>query len=207
MIFDTLLDKMQTLKQLPAKYHLMDCHADGLFSLVIDGEMDKDGNFLSGTLTRVFIATKKIKPFTIQLHSHKYDLTIGVIHGCFQHHIADVTNDIDFVNIVGKTRMKRYQYKSPINGESSLEYLDQRFYSLSSNHTPVGGEIFLPHDLIHTVSCDKGTIWVVQEHELKTDSNIVLGVPFKTTKLYKQPTQEEVSKMGILVYEKLKDIM
>ena len=59
---------------------LKNCHAKGLFSLVVESN--------NGQLLRVFVAQEDVNPFDIQLHSHKYDLTIGVLCGEFTHHDA-----------------------------------------------------------------------------------------------------------------------
>ena len=49
---------------------MADVHHKGLYSIVIGGTEH-------GELTRVFIATEKIEPYVLKLHSHTYDLRLG----------------------------------------------------------------------------------------------------------------------------------
>lgn len=206
MIFNEVLDKMQQPSKEALEMSLADCHVKGVFSLVIDGDRDENGNLIRGTLTRVFIATKKIKPFDIQMHSHRYNLTIGVVSGSFTHHIADECriSQSSTENIV---TTKKYEYKSPLNGGSGLKYIGKSRHKLSSYSIPIGAEISLPCDLIRTVSVSKGTIWIVKEGGFRTDSSVVLGVPFQTEGLYNAPKQYQINDMFTLVKEKLEKVI
>ena len=206
MIFNEVLSKMQQQNKEALEMSLADCHVKGVFSLVIDGDRNEDGNLIHGTLTRVFIATKKIKPFDIQMHSHRYNLTIGVVSGSFTHHVASNFSVSGCIkeNVV---TAKLYEYKSPLNGGNGLRYLHEYSYSLSSYSIPIGAEISLPCDLIHTVSVSKGTIWIVKEQGFRTDSSIVLGVPFQTEGLYNTPKQFQINDMFTLVKEKLEKVV
>ena len=80
-------------------------------------------------------------------------------------------------------------------------------YSLSSYSIPIVAGISLPCDLIHTVSVSKGTIWIVKEQGFRTDSSIVLGVPFQTEWLYNTPKQFQINDMFTLVKEKLEKVV
>lgn len=199
MIFNEVYEMMKNPNQDSLNKSLNDVHLKGVFSLVVGGTEN-------GLLTRVFIATKKIKPFDIQFHSHRYNLTIGVIHGNFKHHIALEDFGSDYHK--GKNvRMNSYEYKSPLNGGNGLTKTGGSCYELQSYDVPVGGEIFLPNDLIHSVSVSKGSMWIVQEHGFVDDSSTVLGTSFITEGLYNEPKQYQVNDMYQLVFEKLKKLV
>lgn len=199
MIFGQAYEMMKNPDQDALNKSLNDVHLKGVFSLVIGGTEN-------GLLTRVFIATQKIKPFDIQFHSHRYNLTIGVIHGNFKHHVAleDLTPSFYSGESV---HMNSYEYRSPLNGWNGLIKTGSSCYALQSYNIPIGGELFLPHDLIHSVSVSKGTMWIVQEHGFVDDSSTVLGIPFITEGLYNEPKQYQVNDMYQLVFEKLKKLV
>jgi hypothetical protein len=156
------------------------CHADGLFSLVFAGTEH-------GRLTRAFIAKKEIKPFDIQLHSHRYGLTVTVVKGVFRHHIANNTK----VTI----KLPTYTYKSPLNGGSGLEPdpFFPFFGCIEDYLVPPTGEIHMSHDEVHTVSCEAGTIWIVEEKGFMSDSSRVYGKEFVVDNLYQRPSQYQVN--------------
>ena len=172
-------------------------HHKGLFSLVIGGNEN-------GSLTRVFIATKKIKMSAIQLHSYTYDLSIGVIKGEFMHHTAMQLG----CGAVGANSIKldKYRYRSPLNGGNGLEFLEDATYLVQSSNIPEGGEVLLSHTDIHSVSVSKGAMWVLQEHGFKTHKSIVLGRKFITDGLYTIPKQYQVNDMWQKVYASLKKL-
>lgn len=200
MIFDEVFELMtghidpETLTK-----SLADVHLKGVFSLVVGGTEN-------GSLTRIFIANKKIKPFDIQFHSHRYALTIGVVHGCFEHHVAIEETDRSYYN-AESVRLKTYVYHSPLNGGNGLVRTGVSNWRLESTQLPVGSEIFLPSDLVHSVSCSKGTIWIVKEHGFVEESSVVLGNSFITEGLYNQPQQYQVNDNFQLVLEKLKKLV
>lgn len=199
MIFEEILKYMENPNKESLEMSINNCHIKGCFSLVING-------CENGLLTRVFVATKKIKPFDIQFHSHRYDLRIGVIHGVFNHHIA--TEDTEESLHYGESvRMKSFDYTSPLNGGNGLKKLDESNWNLKTHNIPVGGELFLPSELIHSVSCDKGSIWVVQELGFVSDSSTVLGNSFSTEGLYSKPEQFQINNMYEQVFEKLKKLV
>lgn len=158
---------------------LADVHAKGLFSLVIAGTE-------SGNLTRVFIATKKLKPFQAQLHTHRYDILLGVVRGRFQHHLAEKT-------MLGGVEVTEYSYRSPLNGGAGLSSVGECRVNLIDYVAPQGSLIEVGHDVFHTVSCSKGAIWVVQEQGFVKEESRVLGIPFVTEGLYNKPEQFSIN--------------
>lgn len=198
MIFEETLKLMENISKESLDKSIADCHIEGLFSLVVGGTEN-------GNLTRIFYATNKIKPFQAQLHSHCYDLKIGVIHGVFDHHVAYPVNPEDINPSL--VTLKEYEYKSPLNGGNGLKSVGVSKYSLESAKVPVGGELYLEFSDIHTVSCSKGSMWIVQEQGFVTDSSIVLGVPFVTEGLYNAPKQYQVNDVYQLVLSKLRKVV
>ena len=199
MIFEDLYEMMKTPNKESLDMSLADCHVKGMFSLVVGGTEH-------GELTRVFVATKKINPFDIQFHSHRYSLKIGVIHGVFDHHIASEVSSTDGVN-GNVVQLKTYKYRSPLNGGNGLTKTGSSNWNLKSYKVPVGGEMYLPHDLVHSVSCSKGSMWVVQELGFQDDSSTVLGNNFSTEGLYNEPKQFQVNNMYEQVLEKLNKLV
>ena len=199
MLFDEVYKMMLNVDKQSLDMSLQDCHVEGCFSLVVGGTEH-------GKLTRVFIATKKIKPFDIQFHSHRYNLKIGVIHGVFEHHIAlEDTTQSYYAN--KSVKLKSYEYRSPLNGGNGLTETGSSIRNLKSYKVPVGGEMYLPHDLVHSVSCSKGSMWVVQELGFQDDSSTVLGTDFATEGLYRKPEQFQVNNMYEQVLSKLKKLV
>ena len=199
MIFKDLHKMLLNVNKESLDKSIADCHIKGCFSLVVGGTEH-------GNLTRVFIATKKIKPFDIQFHSHRYGLKIGVIHGVIEHHVAiEDTTQSYYAN--KSVRLKSYEYKSPLNGGNGLCATGESLWELDSYKIPVGGQIYLPSQQVHSVSCKKGTIWVVQELGFKGDSSVVLGTNFETDGLYNPPKQFQVNNMYEQVLEKLNKLV
>lgn len=199
MIFEELYEMMKNVNKDSLDMSIADCHIKGCFSLVVGGTEH-------GKLTRVFIATKKINPFDIQFHSHRYGLKIGVIHGAFDHHIASEVGSTSIFN-GNVVKLKSYEYKSPLNGGTGLTYTGDSLWELDSYKIPVGGEIYLPVQQIHSVSCKKGSIWVVQEQGFNCDSSVVLGTDFSTEGLYNKPEQFQVNNMYEQVLKHLKKLV
>lgn len=166
-------------------------HHKGLFSLVIGGTEH-------GKLTRVFIASKKIKPFAVQLHSHRYNIKLTAVKGVVVQHEAAEGVDV---------KLSKYHYQSPLNGGSGLTYQEDSLYDLKEYSVPVGSSVEMGCNAIHTVSCTKGSIWIVEEKGFETERSVVLGVPFILTGLYKQPKQFQVNDSVQLVMKELKKIL
>src|SRR6185369_8910970 len=116
------MEKLEFLKQIvedlknfnnpSIKLSLNNVHAEGLFSLVISGTEH-------GKLTRVFIADKRLAPFDVQLHTHRYPLQITAVKGIIKHHLAERVSEPDFTSI----NIPEYEYKSFLNGGFGLKYL------------------------------------------------------------------------------------
>lgn len=207
MIFDDVLELMKTPNKKALDKSLADCHVKGCFSLVVGGEEDENGELQHGTLTRIFIATKKISPFDIQFHSHRYPLTAGVVHGTFEHHVAFPRCINEGIGSLNTVRMKQYKYKSTLNGGTGLEFIQDGGFKLESYQIPVGGEIYLDSYEVHSVSVSKGSIWIVKEHGFDSDSSVILGTSFQTDGLYNPQQQLQVNDMYTLVYDKLKKLV
>ena len=198
------LKHIQILLKNPKKESLelsmKDVHHKGLFSLVIGG--NKFGN-----LTRVFIADESIKPFEVQLHSHRYPIRLTTIKGQIKHIVAFRSETRDFNTI----SLSEFDYKSPLNGGKGLNYLKETNVIIKDYILPIGATLEMDEKEIHTVSCSKGSIWIVEELGFKVNSSKVLGVPFITEELYNkalpfqindkhQLVKKQVAKM-ILDYE------
>lgn len=181
---------------------MKDVHHKGLFSLVIGGNE-------FGKLTRVFIADESIKPFEVQLHSHRYPIRLTVLKGNVRHYSAVEKQNIDCDTI----SLSKFEYKSPLNGGDGLSYLKEVNVRLKDYTIPVGSSLEMTAHEIHSVSCKKGSIWIVEEKGFETESSIVLGAPFITEELYNQAlpfqindkhqiVKKEVTKL-ILDYESI----
>ena len=112
---------------------MADVHHKGLYSIVIGGTEH-------GELTRVFIATEKIEPYALKLHSHTYDLRLGVIKGVFQHFQAVECGE--GAKGPGSIYLDKYEYKSPLNGGNGLKYIKRAPYSIMNHYVPPSGEVF-----------------------------------------------------------------
>ncbi len=167
---------------------MKDVHHKGLFSLVIGGTE-------FGKLTRVFIADEGIKPFEVQLHSHRYPIRLTVLKGSIRHYSATEKKSIDCDTI----SLSKFNYKSPLNGGNGLSYEKEVNVHLKDYTIPIGASLEMTADEIHTVSCKKGSIWIVEEKGFKTDSSIVLGVPFITEELYNEALPFQINDKHQLV--------
>lgn len=161
---------------------LNNVHAKGMFSLVFGGTE-------FGFLTRAFLAKKKLKPFSVQLHIRRYPIRITVIKGEVTHYTAKEVK----AHKSGCVTLSRFNYKSPLNGGSELTYEGESLVKISSNILPVGSCVFLGCDDFHTISCSKGSIWIVEEMGFVRDSSKVLGVPFISDNLYTKPEMFQIN--------------
>lgn len=167
---------------------MADVHHKGLYSIVIGGTEH-------GELTRVFIATEKIEPYALKLHSHTYDLRLGVIKGVFQHFQAVECGE--GAKGPDSIYLDKYEYKSPLNGGNGLTYIKRAPYSIMNHYVPPGGEVFLDSSIIHTVAVEPGTMWIIKECGKKTETSIVLGEKFTTENLYTKINRNEISDIFI----------
>ena len=184
---------------------LNDVHCKGLFSLVVGGNEN-------GRLLRVFIAHKKIKAGQIQYHSHRYPIKLTTLKGEVINHVARNGKNV---------LMDRFKYHSPLNGGDGLRFYGSGRYDLFENTIPIGCSIDMDSKEIHTVSCSKGSIWIVEEQGFESDFSTVLGTPFITADLYRKPEQFQIndnyqlvkncvnqilnSYIGVLDYDKTKE--
>ena len=182
-----LIDAIENATDDALDMSLHDCHADGLFSLVVKKADD-------GCLTRFFIATKDIEFGDIALHNHKYNLFLSFLAGSLTHHKAIAG---------GNVTISDWKYKSS-DGSFKRSYRGGQSITIISEQLPVSSEIYLRADDVHTVSCKAGAIWAIEEISYTgVDETIVLGVPFKTQGLYKKPTRQQIVEMRDAVYDVL----
>lgn len=178
------------------KMSLADVHGEGIFSLVINGTEP-------GKLTRVFIADRKLKPFEVQLHSHRYPIRLTAIKGNIRQLVA--TEDVNLSDSV--LSLPTYEYQSPLNGGSGLEYVEELPYVIKDFPVPVGATIRMTENEIHTMTCSKGSIWIVEEGGFEKEKSIVLGVPFITDGLYNAPGQFQINDKVQIVMKAVKQLI
>jgi len=183
--YEYLKDFNQKLKSPTAlDMSLNNVHCNGLFSLVIDGAEH-------GKLLRVFIAHKKIKAGQIQFHSHRYPIRLTVLKGEVVNHVAKENDAVtDLGNVV---KMDVFKYLSPLNGGNGLSFIDSTYFDLTENAIPKGCAVNMNSNDIHTVSCSKGSIWIVEEQGFVKENSVVLGTPFSTKDLYQKPEQFQIN--------------
>lgn len=162
------------------KLSLMDCHVPGLMSLVLDGE--------PGTLTRVFLARKSIKPGQVALHSHRYDLKITILTDGIWHQVSKC-----YLKNAKAFQLHHYTYQSAINGNGKFVLKGLSCRNLETNALPIYSEFEINADLVHTMWCKSHSIWCVQEQGYSRDVVHVYGKPFSTTGLYKPATEFEIA--------------
>lgn len=179
---DLLVETIENATDDALDMSLRDCHADGLFSLVVKKSSD-------GCLTRFFIATKDIEFGDIAMHSHKYRLWLSLLAGSFTHHKAILG---------GNTTISEWKYRSD---DGSFVHKGSPSITIKSEHLPVSSEIYLRADDVHTVSCKAGAVWAIEELAYTgCVETTVLGVPFKTRDLYKKPTRQQILEVKSAVY-------
>lgn len=191
-----MYDLVRNPNQESLKLSLADTHHKGVFSLVIGGSE-------FGKLTRVFIADKKIKPYEVQLHTHRYPIRLTAIKGNINHYVAFQTQVKDAHTI----ELSEFEYKSPLNGGSGLKYLKESLFVVKDYSLPVGSTIEMTEKEFHTMSCSKGSIWIAEEQGFKTESSKVLGVPFITDGLYNEPKMFQVNDKCQMVAKELKKLI
>jgi len=175
---------------------MADTHHKGLFSLVINGNE-------FGKLTRVFIADTDLFPYEVQLHTHRYPITLTTIKGTIKHYVAYRSAVVDCHTV----SLSEFDYKSPLNGGKGLSYLRETNVILKDYNLPIGSTLQMTANEFHTVSCDKGSIWIVEEQGFKNDSSRVLGVPFITEGLYNPPASFQVNDKCQIVAMEIKKLI
>jgi len=170
-------------------------HHKGLFSLVIDGTEH-------GSLKRIFIATKKINPYNIQLHTHRYPIKLTALSGTVKQHEATVDNKYRDITI------PQFEYRSPLNGGNGLSYTEDVGIIIRDFNIPIGSSIEMTTSDIHTISCKKDSIWIVEEGGLMgSDHSLVYGIPFKVDGLYTKRKEFQVSDNINIVKKILKNLI
>lgn len=183
---DTIINYLETLFRVSnalseptkaIKKSLNNVHSKGLFSLVVDGEEN-------GKLLRVFIADKKIRPYSVQLHSHRYPINLIAINGTIKQYVAKPGNMV---------KMPVYKYRSFLNGGKGLQFSHTDNFDVHEYTLPKASVLHMTENEIHTVSCSKGSIWIVEELGFKTEESTVLGVPFTIEGLYTEPEMFQIN--------------
>jgi len=168
-------------------------HAKGIFSLVISGTEH-------GKLTRIFVAHKKLKPYKVQLHTHRYPLRLTIIKGDIIHHIAKLNDD-------GSVILPLNSYKSPLNGGKGISSMGFAICDIVDQYLPAGSVINLTEDDFHTMSCSKGSIWIVEEMGFRHDESYVIGVPFETPNNYTKPGQYQINNNITVAFDAIKKLI
>jgi len=174
------------------KLSLNDVHSNGIFSLVVSGTEP-------GRLLRVFIADRKLKPYEVQLHTHRYPINLVVVTGNITHFVTEPGRTY------GYCKLPVYGYKSFLNGGNGLTYLREQEFKIDSYKIPPGSSIHLDVWVYHTMACSKGSIWIVEELGFKLDHSLVLGIPFVTTGLYNKPEMFQINDKCQLVMTLLRE--
>jgi hypothetical protein len=196
-----VLDKVHEKGNKSLEFSLGDVHARGLFSLVIDGKEH-------GKLTRIFIADKKLKPFTVQYHTHRYPIRLTTLKGDIMHHTAEIVNHPSEVTYpTDLLKIDEFAYRSPINGGDGLAFVKQSTVMPKDYRLPIGSQIDLGVHDFHTVSCSKNSIWIVEEQGFEIEESRVLGVPFTLDNLYNKPAQFQINDKCQQVSREIKKIL
>jgi len=191
-----IYDLLKNTNQESLKLSMNDVHHKGLFSLVIDGTE-------FGKLTRVFIADEKLKPYQVQLHTHRYPIRLTTIKGDVKHVVAYRSEIVDCHTV----ELSEFNYKSPLNGGDGLKYLKETNVIIKDYSLPIGATLQMTSDEFHTVACSKGSIWIVEELGFEKESSKVLGVPFITEGLYTEPKSFQVNDKHQIVKREITKIL
>lgn len=175
---------------------MADTHHQGMFSLVIAGTE-------FGKLTRVFIADTDLLPYEVQLHTHRYPIRLTTIKGNIKHFVAYRSEVVDCHTV----ELSEFNYKSPLNGGNGLSYEKETNVIIKDYHLPIGSTLQMTENEFHTVSCDKGSIWIVEEQGFINDFSRVLGVPFVTEGLYNPPASFQINDKCQLVAKEIKKLI
>jgi hypothetical protein len=199
-MYNFLNDIYQTVKKPNQKslaLSMREVHAKGIFSLVIKGTE-------FGKLTRIFIVDKEIKPFDVQYHTHRYPIRITVLKGNITHHTAEKVKEFASQDVVS---ISEYEYRSVLNGGDGLKYKTEVNIKTNEYKLPIGSQINLGSEDYHTMSCSKGSIWIVEEKGYDKDFSHVLGVPFVTDDFYLKPPPMQVADKCKVVSKTIQDLL
>jgi hypothetical protein len=190
-----LLGLLENANPKSLKMSLANCHAEGLFSLVFSGTE-------SGNLVRAFIAYKEVEAGKIALHSHKYPIKLTTLTTGITHHVATVHD-----NHKGHISLPKYRYNSSGMGPDRFEHLGNSLITLNDYSIPIGAMIYMEHHQIHTVSCKKGSMWIIQEKGMKEDTSQFLGYPFEQCNLYRKALDKEILESSTYVHNALNNLI
>lgn len=191
-----MYDLVKNLNPESFKLSIADTHKKGIFSLVISGTE-------YGKLTRIFISEKKIKPYEVELHTNRYPIRLTIIKGNIKHYMAFST----LVKDANTVELSEFECVSPSNGGRGLRYLQESMFIIKDYALPVGATIEMTENDYHTISCSKGSIWIVEELGFKTKSSQVLGVPTINKKFYDDSKMFQVNEKCQLLEKELKRII
>lgn len=194
-----IVSKLTEVGNKSLEMSLNNVHSQGLFSLVVDGTE-------FGKLLRIFIADKKLKPYSVQLHTHRYPINLMAIRGNITQYTAKYIDDED-TQSCDTVELSQYRYKSFLNGGKGLTYDGQAKVILNEFFIPKGGSIYMNTYQFHTISCTKGSIWIVEEMGFETDGSKVLGVPFTADGLYTEPSMFQINDRIQLVLKELRQMI
>lgn len=193
---ESIIEKLKAPNQESIGLSLNNVHADGLFSLVVGGTEP-------GKLLRVFIADKKLRPFGVQLHTHRYPIRLTTIRGTIKQYVAKEAASLNASSI----KISEYEYRSFLNGGSGLKYLKEVAVNVSEFTLPIGSSLVMDTEEYHTVSCSKGSIWIVEELGFQKECSKVLGIPFTADFLYTKPEMFQINDKCQTVLTELKKII
>lgn len=196
LFLEEVLELLNNPKNKSLKLSRANTHLKGIFSLVIDGN-----DF--GQLTRIYIVDREINPYEVQLHTHRYPISITTIKGNIRHHIATPASETD----TGSIQISEFEYRSPLNDGDGLTYSKESNVVLNDYWIPPFTKISLSEDDFHTISCSSDSIWIIEEKGFKTDFNRVLGVPFETDNLYDIPEKHIIETYRLRVTKEIKRIL
>lgn len=180
----------------PLQLSLQDVHAKGLFSLVMHGTTP-------GELIRAFVSSVELKPYEVQLHTHRYPIRLTVLKGQVKHHLATIEPFMSEETL----SLSLFKYKSFLNGGSGLKYKDEVNVKINEHVLPVGSIVNLGTKDFHTMSCSPGSIWIVEELGFEKKSSKVIGVPFITEELYNKPEMFQINDNCQLVLKQLNKLI
>lgn len=188
--------KLSNPKNQSINMSLNNVHCSGMFSLVVDGTE-------FGKLLRIFIADKKLKPYAVQLHTHRYPICITAIKGNIKHYVAVKSNDVS----ASVVNISQYTYQSFLMGGKGLTYDYDTSVHISENTLPQGSSICMTPDEFHTISCSKNSMWIVEEMGFERDDSKVLGIPFTANSLYTKPEMFQINNKIQIVLKELRKII
>lgn len=177
---------------------LNNCHVHGMISYVF-GVSKVNRQFDGGAfLTRAFIASDIINPYDIQMHTHKYNLTI-----------IPLTSGVRNISAKKKRKHSTLFLDEYIYKEGKFKYKDVTNLEIKDIPLQVGVPFIMKSTDIHTIYTTEGnTCWVVIESPRSSKEEVgssrFYGIPFKTEGLYTKPKENEITAARDKVSELIK---